>query len=222
VARDVLDEHRLRRLIDVGRGLVAQLDLEPALREVVAVARELTGARCAALGVLDEDRRELERFICVDFDEGMQAQIGDHLRSNDFPHGRLPLDGLLAAPIVIRGQAYGGLYLGEKGGENFDVVDEEAAAVLAEWAAVAIFNLRIYRQSEEDRGALERAVHALEATTEISRAVGGQTDRAQVLETIAKRTRSAPARCWSCCETGSAAKWSPRWESVASRPWGAT
>ena len=50
VDRDVLDERRLRRLIDVGRGLVAQLDLEAVLREVVEVARELTGARYAALG----------------------------------------------------------------------------------------------------------------------------------------------------------------------------
>ncbi len=56
--RDVLDEHRLRRLIDVGRGLVAQLDLEAVLSEVVAVGRELTGARYAALGILDEDGRE--------------------------------------------------------------------------------------------------------------------------------------------------------------------
>lgn len=60
-----MDEHRLRRLIDVGRGLVAQLDLEAVLREVVEAARELTGARYAALGILDEDREELERFIYV-------------------------------------------------------------------------------------------------------------------------------------------------------------
>jgi GAF domain-containing protein len=77
VAHAVLDEHRLRRLIDVGRGLLAQLDLEAVLREVVEVARELTGARYAALGILDEGRGELERFIYVGIDEETRAQIGE-------------------------------------------------------------------------------------------------------------------------------------------------
>jgi signal transduction histidine kinase len=214
VTRDVLDEHRLRRLIDVGRGLVAQLDLEAVLSEVVEVARELTGARYAALGILDEDRHELERFIYVGIDEETRAVIGDlprgrgvlgelirnpaplrlhevgeHPRSYGFPPGHPPMHSFLGVPIVVRGQAYGNLYLTEKRGD-FDVADEEAATILAEWAAVAIFNVRLYSQSEEERGALERAVHGLEATTEISRAVGGQTDRSRVLETIAKRTRA--------------------------------
>lgn len=165
--RDVLEEHRLRRLIDVGRGLVAQLDLEAVLSEVVEVGRELTGAHYAALGILEEDRPE--RFV----------------------YGDPPMQGSLGVPIVVRGQVYGNLYLSEKeGGGDFDAADEEAATILAEWAAVAIFNIRLYGQSEAERGALERAVHGLEATTEIARAVGGETDRARVLETIAKRART--------------------------------
>jgi signal transduction histidine kinase len=169
VDRDVLDEHRLRRLIDVGRGLVAQLDLEAVLSEVVEVGCELTGARYAALGILDEDGGERERFI----------------------YGHPPAHSSLGVPIVVRGEIYGNLYLSEKeGGGNFDAADEEAATILAEWAAVAIFNIRLNGQSEEERGALERAVHGLEATTEIARAVGGETDRARVLETIAKRART--------------------------------
>jgi two-component system, NarL family, sensor histidine kinase DevS len=215
MARDVLDEHRLRRLMDVGRGLVAQLDLEAVLGEVVEVARELTGARYAALGILDEDRRELERFIYVGIDEQSRSRIGDlprgrgvlgelirnpaplrlrevgeHPRSYGFPPGHPPMHSFLGVPIVVRGQAYGNLYLTEKEDGDFDAADEEAATILAEWAAVTIFNVRLYGQSEEERGALERAVHGLEATTEIARAVGGETDRARVLETIAKRVRA--------------------------------
>jgi signal transduction histidine kinase len=215
VDRDALDEHRLRRLIDVGRGLVAQLDLEAVLREVVEVARELTGARYAALGILDQDRRELERFIYLGIDEETRTRIGDlprgrgvlgelirnpaplrlakvgeHPRSYGFPPGHPPMHSFLGVPIVVRGQAYGNLYLTEKEGGAFDEADEQAVTILAEWAAVTIFNVRLYSQSEEERGALERAVHALEATTEIARAVGGQTDPARVLETIAKRVRA--------------------------------
>jgi signal transduction histidine kinase len=215
VGHDVLDERRLRRLIDVGRGLVAQLDLEAVLGEVVEVARELTGARYAALGILDEDRRELERFIYAGIDDETRARIGDlprgrgvlgelirnpaplrlgevgaHPRSYGFPPGHPPMHSFLGVPIVVRGQAYGNLYLTEKAGGEFDAADEEAVTILAEWAAVTIFNVRLYGQSEEERGALERAVHGLEATTEIARAVGGETDRSRVLETIAKRARA--------------------------------
>ncbi len=211
----MLDERRLRRLIGVGRGLVAQLDLEAVLREVVEVARELTGARYAALGILDEDRRELERFIYAGIDAETRAQIGDlprgrgvlgelirnpaplrlrevgeHPRSYGFPPGHPAMHSFLGVPIVVRGQAYGNLYLTEKEEGDFDPADEEAVTILAEWAAVTIFNVRLYGRSEEERGALERAVHGLEATTEIARAVGGETDRAKVLETIAKRTRA--------------------------------
>jgi signal transduction histidine kinase len=215
VGHAALDEPRLRRLIEVGRGLVAQLDLEAVLGQVVEVARELTGARYAALGILDEDRRELERFIYVGIDDETRAHIGDlphgrgvlgelirnpaplrlrevgaHPRSYGFPPGHPPMHSFLGVPIVVRGQAYGDLYLTEKEGGEFDEADEEAVTILAEWAALTIFNVRLYTQSEEERGALERAVHGLEATTEIARAVGGETDRSRVLETIAKRARA--------------------------------
>ena len=215
MAPEDLDEHRLRRLIDVGRSLVAQLDPEIVLREVVDVARELTGARYAALGILDENRRELERFIYTGIDEETRARIGDlprgrgvlgelirnpaplrlrevgaHPRSYGFPPGHPPMHSFLGVPILIRGEIYGNLYLTEKEGGEFDRADEEAVTILAEWAAVAIFNVRLYAQSEEERGALERAVHGLEATTEIARAVGGETDPGRVLETIAKRARA--------------------------------
>ena len=50
-------EERLRRLIQVGRALVSDLDLESVLERVLDAARELTGARYAALGVLNEQRQ---------------------------------------------------------------------------------------------------------------------------------------------------------------------
>jgi signal transduction histidine kinase len=180
MARDVLDEHRLRRLIDVGRGLVAQLDLEAVLNEVVEVARELTGARYVALGILGDNRDQLRHVANAGSDGEMRAWI------EDVSQGR----GVLSAPIDIRGEVYGNLYLADKEGGEFDAADEEATAILAEWAAVAVFNIRLYTKSEEERSALERAMHGLEATTDIARAVGGETDRARVLETIAKRTRA--------------------------------
>jgi signal transduction histidine kinase len=215
VKEDRLDEERLRGLIEVGRKLVAHLDLETLLREVLDVAREQTGARYAALGVLDQERRELERFIYVGIDDETRArigalplgrgvlgelirdpaplrlrEIGEHPRSYGFPPGHPQMRSFLGVPIVVRGQAYGNLYLAEAPGGEFTDADEEAVTILSEWAAIAIFNTRLYAQSEQERTALERAVHGQEAMTEIARAVGGETKRELVLETIAKRTRA--------------------------------
>ena len=58
-----MEEARLRRLLDAGRSLVRELDPEVVLARLLDVARELTGARYAAIGVLDEDREALERFV---------------------------------------------------------------------------------------------------------------------------------------------------------------
>ena len=54
------DEPRLARLIEAGRWLLSELDLEIVLDRLLETARELTGARYAALGVLDDERRELD------------------------------------------------------------------------------------------------------------------------------------------------------------------
>ena len=72
-----LDELRLRRLIDAGRGLlIAPLDVEPVLRQLLDVAREVTGARYAAVGVLDDRRKELERFVTAGIDDDTHRGSG--------------------------------------------------------------------------------------------------------------------------------------------------
>lgn len=77
-----LDGARLLRLIEVGRSLVSELDLESVLARVLEEARELTGARYAALGILDERRHELERFLTAGVDGDTRAAIGE------LPRGR--------------------------------------------------------------------------------------------------------------------------------------
>jgi signal transduction histidine kinase len=210
-----LDEPRLRELIDVGRSLVVELDPEIVFRKVLEVACELTGARYAALGVLDEDRHELERFITHGIDaEGRRAigslprgrgvlgllieqprplrlsDVGTHPRSYGFPPGHPPMSTFLGVPVMIRGHAWGNLYLTEKSEGEFDEADEQSAMVLAEWAAIAVENARLYRNVEIRRDEMERAVHRLEATTEIARAIGGETDLDRILEIVVKRGRA--------------------------------
>jgi signal transduction histidine kinase len=210
-----LDPTRLRRLLEVGRSLVSELDLELVLNRVLEAARELTQARYAALGILDERREELERFLTRGIDQEMHAAIGDlprgrgvlgelirdprplrlrdvgsHARSYGFPPNHPPMKTFLGVPILVRGEAYGNLYLTDKREGEFDEEDEESVIVLAEWAAIAIENARLYQQAEGRRDDLERAVLGLRAATEIAQAIGGETQLDRVLELIAKRGRA--------------------------------
>lgn len=210
-----LDQVRIRRLLDIGRGLVAKLSLEVVLDEILEAARELTGARYAALGVLNEERTELERFLTVGIDAKTRRTIGDlprgrgvlgvliddpkplrtddvsgHPRSYGFPDGHPPMHGFLGVPILIRGESWGNLYLTEKEGEGFTDGDEEAAVILADWAATAIDNARLYETSERRRAELERAVRGFEATHDIATAIGAATSLERVLELIVKRGRA--------------------------------
>ena len=91
-----MDEHRLRRLVDVGRSLVTVLDPEVVFERLLAVARELTGAKYAAIGVMDERRERLERFLTLGIDEETHRAIGD------LPRGRGVLGVLIREPRPLR------------------------------------------------------------------------------------------------------------------------
>jgi signal transduction histidine kinase len=212
---EALDERRLRRLIEVCWAIVSHLDLEVVLRRMLDVARELTGARYAALGILDERRGELERFLTVGIGEQDRAvigelprgrgvlgelirdatplrlsDVGEHPRSYGFPPGHPPMRTFLGVPIRIRGQIFGNLYLTEKEGGDFDEADEQAVVILADCAAIAIDNARLYKSVWDRRAELERAVRGLRATSEIAHALGGETELERVLELIVKRGRA--------------------------------
>src|SRR5215210_5167559 len=155
-----LDAARLRRLIEAGCSLASNLDLDHMLERLIAIAADLTGARYVALGILDTERRELERFLTRGIDaDGRRAigdlprgrgilgvliddprplrlaSVGDDPRSYGFPAGHPPMNTFLGTPVLIRGEAWGNLYLTEKqDGPEFTEADEEAVIILADWA----------------------------------------------------------------------------------------
>jgi signal transduction histidine kinase len=213
-----MDPERQNKLITVGRTLLSELDVDTLLRRILDVAREVTGARYAALGILDDRRERLDQFSTVGIDAETRATIGDlprgrgvlgalirdpqplrladlgaHPQSYGFPLGHPPMTTFLGVPVLVRGEAWGNLYLTEKAGGEFDADDEEAVVVLADWAAIAIQNARLYADVQARRDELERAVRGFETTTEIARALGGETEVDRILELIAKRGRALVA-----------------------------
>ncbi|MGB0871809.1 MAG: GAF domain-containing protein [Solirubrobacterales bacterium] len=166
-----LDESRLRRLIDAGADVVSNLDTDSLLAQIVETAAETTGARYAALGILNSDRDGLDRFITFGIDDETRMRIGDppsglgvlgvlikhpepirlhrvseHPESFGFPPNHPPMESFLGAPIIIGDDVYGNLYLTDKHDADFDQADQDAVELLAGWAAIAINNARSVRK----------------------------------------------------------------------------
>jgi GAF domain-containing protein len=176
-AGDVLAaQGRLRGLLRANALVAGELSLPVVLRQIVGAARDLLGARYAALGVLGRDG-ELEQFVHAGMDDGLVAGIGelprgrgilgllisdpapirlaslgDHPAAAGFPPGHPPMGGFLGVPVRIGEEVFGNLYLTERvAGGEFTADDEQLAIALAAAAGAAIANARRYAESEQRR-----------------------------------------------------------------------
>jgi signal transduction histidine kinase len=201
-------ERRLRLLVDTGIALSQELALDVVLQRLVEAAAAITGARYAALGVIDRSGRGLEQFVTTGMSRERVEQIGelpvgrgilgvlisearplrldnlnDDPRAVGFPPGHPPMETFLGVPILLRDVAYGNLYLTEKeGGEGFTDEDEELVTLLAAQAAVAIENARLYESAT-------RWLRQLETMTEVGNALASETDLPTLLTLICRRLR---------------------------------
>jgi len=201
-------EGRLRALFAAGVAVTSELSLDALLHRLVEAAAELTGARYAALGVIGTTGLELEQFVTHGIDDALRAEIGalphgrgilgvlirdakplrlhdlaDDPRSVGFPPGHPPMRSFLGVPILLRGVAYGNLYLTEKQhGEDFTDEDEELVTLLAGQAAVAIENARLYEAST-------RWSRQLQSLQEVGNALATETDLEKLLDLVVRRLR---------------------------------
>jgi signal transduction histidine kinase len=176
-ADDVLAaQGRLRGLLRANAAVAAELSLPVVLRRIVDVARELLGARYAALGVIGRDG-QLEQFVHAGMDGEVVARIGElprgrgilglltrepvpirladlaaHPASAGFPAAHPPMGAFLGVPIRAGEEIFGNLYLTERSrGGEFTAEDEELAIALAAAAGGAIANARRFNESEQRR-----------------------------------------------------------------------
>jgi signal transduction histidine kinase len=198
---------RLRGLVDAGIALSSELSLDDLLKKLAETAASLTGARYAALGVIDETGTGLERFVHTGIDSETVDRIGelprghgilgalitdarslrlnaitDDPRSVGFPANHPPMHGFLGVPIALRGRAYGNLYLTEKAKGPFTDDDQELVETLASQAAVAIENARLYEDATNWSAQLE-------ALNEVGTALAGEIELPRLLKLISRRLR---------------------------------
>lgn len=170
-----LSEATLAAVSDAVLGVAGELSVEAVLSHLVAAARELVGARYAALGVPDEEGTGFSRFITSGMSDELVEAIGPlprthgllgslladptPLRTDDvsahpkftwWPDAHPRMRSFLGVPIVFKGDIIGALYLADKEeGPAFDAADERLIGLLAAHAAVAMEHARLYEASRE-------------------------------------------------------------------------
>ena len=200
---------RLQGLLDAVVAVGAGLELEGTLNRIVRTAVELVDARYGALGVLSSDQRELlAEFVHVGVDDDTKTLMGDlpegrgllgvliehphpirvpdltdHPASVGFPPNHPPMRSFLGAPIRVRDEIFGNLYLTEKrGAGEFTADDEVVLQGLAAAAGVAIENARLFEESRMRE-------RWLEASREVNALLLGGASGQDALDMIAEKTR---------------------------------
>jgi signal transduction histidine kinase len=167
-------QERLRGLLRANALVADDLSLPVVLRQIVRAARDLLGARYAALGVLGRDGG-LEQFVHAGMDDELVKKVGElpqgrgilglliaepvpirlsdlnaHPASAGVPPGHPPMTGFLGVPVRLGEEVFGNLYLTERSrGGDFTDEDEQLAIALAAAAGAAIANARRFAESEQ-------------------------------------------------------------------------
>ena len=181
--------YRFEPMLTAVIAVASDLSLPVVLQRIVESAASLVGARYGALGVLG-DTGGLSDFVTVGIDDATVASIGPlpegkgllgrlivdprplrladlsaHPDSSGFPANHPPMHSFLGVPILVRGEAFGNLYLCEKrGAPEFSDEDERLAVALAVVAGVAVDNARLHARLQElvvleDRERIARDLH---------------------------------------------------------------
>ena len=164
----------LERLVRAGIRINAERELDRVLQEVADSAREVIGARYAALGVLNDAGTGVGLFVTSGLTRDQHARIGSppqgkgilgllvqraqplrladltrHPKACGFPPHHPPMRSFLGVPITGRHGPIGNLYLTEKqGAAEFTEEDETVAVMLAAQAAGAVENARLNEETQ--------------------------------------------------------------------------
>jgi two-component system NtrC family sensor kinase len=167
--------HELETLAQIGRTVTAMLKPDEVLTTVVEAAVRITGAEEGSLLLLDEESHELYMRASKNFDEEFARTF--RLRVQDSLAGQVLAGGeavvldegapqkiktsylvhsLVYAPLRVRGRTIGVLGVdNRKAGRTLTREDVTVMLALADYAAIAIENARLYNRTETERTQLE-------------------------------------------------------------------
>jgi signal transduction histidine kinase len=158
------------------RAVTLGSSLDRVLHQLAESARDLVGARYAAIGLPEPEGDEFSRFVTVGMSDELIEQLGPLPRTHGlldamltdpspfrtaditqdrrfrgwWPAAHPQMRSFLGVPIVSAGDIIGAFYLTDKRGEHaFSAADESAVVLLASHAAIAIDQARLFEDSRE-------------------------------------------------------------------------
>lgn len=207
-----LDETRVEALHRAAISLFSDLSIGGVLERIVQSAKELAGARYAALGIPDSDGG-LETFITEGMTEEEKTQIphpplgegliGEMLRNGQsiripeirdhpsavgFPEGHPEMRSFLGVPITAFNRPIGQIYLTDKlNSYEFTKSDQQLIEMLAAFSAAAIENARLYHQIRDNELELTQRNEELELINSLGGAVSSTMEIENLLEVMLDR-----------------------------------
>jgi two-component system NtrC family sensor kinase len=170
--------HELETLARIGRTVTAMLNIDEVLRTVVEEAVQLTGAEEGSLLLLDEESGELYMRASRNFDDDFASAFRLHVRDSlagqviktskpILLDERSPqkiktaylVHSLIYVPLRVRGKTIGVLGVdNRKAGRALTHQDVTVMMAMADYAAIAIENAKLYYRTESERRKLETVI----------------------------------------------------------------
>jgi signal transduction histidine kinase len=214
-----MDRGALESMSETVLAIAAEREVDPMLRRLVQSARELAGARYAALGIPDGEGA-FAQFITAGMSDELIAAMGplprthgllgamletpESYRTPDirqdprfrgwWPRAHPQMRSFLGVPITARGSVIAAFYLTDKeGADEFSDEDRRLIEMLAAHAAVAIENARLLERSRELSIVEERNRLARELHDSVSQKLFGLVLTAEAAGTLLDRDPQAAA-----------------------------
>lgn len=193
-------------LSSIAKAITSQIDLDDVLNQVAQTAKTLTSAGEADIWLVDQNTGELfpevQRSTAMlngayssQFQMNQDPlvskvmQSGKPVRAQKSASGnqhRLGtghmMEALAYIPIMLGGIAFGVLRVGHReAGRQFEERDEQLLIAIADFAAIAIQNARLFQATDEE---LQRRVRELSALNEVSRSVSSSLDLYRVYQVL--------------------------------------
>lgn len=172
----------LETLYRLGQSITSRLDLDQVLTEVVQAAVEVTGAEEGSILLPDEETGELYirafrnfeddfarafRLPVTDTHAGQVYKTGQPLFLNNVDPQKIKtaylVYSIIYVPLILRDQIIG--VLGVDNRENqrgFEMESLTLLRAMADYAAIAIENAKLYSQTEVERSKLETILRQVE------------------------------------------------------------
>jgi signal transduction histidine kinase len=214
-----MERSALESMSEAVLAIATEREVDPVLRRLVESARELAGARYAALGIPDGEGA-FAQFITAGMSDELIAAMGPLPRTHGllgamlespasyrttdirqdprfrgwWPRAHPTMRSFLGVPIAARGEVIAAFYLTDReGADEFSAEDQRLIEMLAAHAAVAIENARLLERSRELSIVEERNRLARELHDAVSQKLFGLVLNAEAAATLLDRDPAAAA-----------------------------